>query len=454
MTPPKESADLDEISYDLEEEEVAYVFGRMGTTKDKLARVSGTRIELRGSSLVIQGTKKKVKVAKHLVKILLDQREGTVNLDPKEHPDNLTLLDVPTSCKGFITGKGGNTLRQIERECATLMTFCKEEDNDNEPLAIFGTRRGRLTAQMKIMSIVEGKCENWFCKDGDHPEVQILDVDATDGDWDVEYVKLERDMLGYALGKGGDTRIKLAVASACVIQYIGLWAAFGGRKKDRERGMTYLAWLIDQRNMDFKVDISSRDDVSCLWVPEPSVGYVTGRKAKTLRNLESKTGTFCFFDKRKSGRSKEKMLLFAGNPAHRKAAVEEVHTIVDFHQRKIGGNGRACSTYGSESRSKSRSHSKDSRSKSRGRSKDSGSRSRSKERTEVKKEARNSRSRSQAKKSRSRSRSNERVRVKKEARNSRSRSRSKERTKVKKEKARKSRSRSKSKSRSRSRSRS
>jgi len=214
------------------------------------------------------------------------------------------------------------------------------------------------------MSIVEGKSENWFCKDGEHPDVSIPKSDKADGDWGVEYVKLERDMLGYALGKRGDTRHKLSIASACAIQYVGLWAAFGGKEKDRERGQCYLRWLIDQRNMDFKVDISDRDDVSCLWVPEPSVGYVTGKKANTLRNLENKTGTFCFFDKTgytaegKSGRSNEKMLIFAASAEHRKAAVEEVHTIVDFHQRKIGGNGRASSTYrASMSRSKSRSRS-------------------------------------------------------------------------------------------------
>ena len=51
-------------------------------------------------------------------------------MDPKDHENDLTLVDVPTDCKGFITGKGGATLRQIERECATLMTFCRNEGGD------------------------------------------------------------------------------------------------------------------------------------------------------------------------------------------------------------------------------------------------------------------------------------------------------------------------------------
>ena len=74
---------------------------------------------------------------------------------------------------------------------------------------------------------------------------------------------------------------------------------FGGTAEERVRGRTYLEWLINQRDSDFDVDISNRDDVIVLYVPEPSVGYVTGRKADTLRGVEQKSGTFCFFDKRK-----------------------------------------------------------------------------------------------------------------------------------------------------------
>ena len=87
------------------------------------------------------------------------------------------------------------------------------------------------------------------------------------------------------------------MASGCIIQYVGLWAAFAGRNKAQERGKTYLNWLLEQQNSNVVNVGTNRDDLKVLWVPESSVGYVTGVKAKTLRNLESKTGTFCFFDK-------------------------------------------------------------------------------------------------------------------------------------------------------------
>jgi len=313
---------------------------------------------------------------------LLAQRHGIVDVEPEDHVDDLTLMNIPTDCKGFVTGRNGATLRQIERESATLMTFCRTE-KENEPLAIFGTRRGRLYAQLKIMSIVEGKHENWFVpENGEKPDVNIIEADVHDDDWGVSWLKLESNMVGYALGRGGETRIKLEIASGCIIQYIGLWAAFAGKRAEQERGKTYLTWLLEQQDGHVVNPGQDREDVKILWVPEDSVGYVTGVKAKTLRNLETKTGTFCFFDKTNMGRkSKEEMLIFSWKKEHRDAAAEEVHLIVDFHQRKLGGkqtvsehapNSRSRSNSGSRSRSRSRSNNK-----KRSRSYSKGSRSRS-----------------------------------------------------------------------------
>jgi len=245
------------------------------------------------------------------------------------------------------------------KESATLMTFCRTE-KDNEPLAIFGTRRGRLYSQLKIMSIVVGKHEGWFVKDdGDKPDVEIIDADLEDDDWGVSWLKLESDMVGYALGRGGETRIKLEIASGCIIQYIGLWAAFAGHRDQQERGKTYLTWLLEQQNGHVVNPGQNRSDVKILWVPEASVGYVTGVKAKTLRNLETKTGTFCFFDKSNMGRKKkEEMLIFSWKKEHREAAAEEVYLIVDFHQRKTGGNQTVSENPVEDSRSNSRSRSR------------------------------------------------------------------------------------------------
>jgi len=378
----------------LEEKEVAYVFGRMGTTKDKLARVSGSNIELHGQDLVLQGDRDSIERARKYVRILLDQRHGDVLVDPKDHENDLTLVDVPTDCKGFITGKGGATLRQIERECATLMTFCRNEGGDGgnrEPLAIFGTRRGRLTAELKVMSVVEGKHKNWFVPaDGGPPTVKFSESDLDlGGDWGFDSLELQQSSLGYALGQKGNTRIKLQCASGCIIQYVGMWALLGGTALEQKRGKNYLTWLLNQRNSDFSVETGGRADVTVIYVPEPSVGYVTGKKAKTLRNLEQKSGTFCFFDKRGggTGRSrsrKEKMLIFSHSKENRERAVEEVQMIVNFHQNKTRAFDKVTfesSASKSNSRSRSKSGSRSgSRSPSRSRSKSRKSYTRSRSR--------------------------------------------------------------------------
>lgn len=377
----------EEKRVELKDKEVAYVFGRMGTTKDKLARVSGAHIDLHGQDLVIQGDLNSVDRAEKYIKILLDQRggktkgdrdsdkrSGDVFINPEDHLDDLTFVSVPVHCKGFVTGRNGATLRQIERECATLMTFCKnEQDLDGEePLAIFGTRRGRLAAQMKVMSIVEAKAEGWYIKDDKPPTINLSQPDLDEGGgWGISSFKLQEKELGYALGQRGATRQKLQIASNCIIQYVGHWALFAGTYEEQMRGKDYLTWLINQRQRDFSVDISERNDVKVIYVPERCVGYVTGKKAQTLRNLEEKSGTFCFFDKRKSGRPKEKMLIFAYSEKHRDHAQEEVEMIVNFHQKKTGGFERVTLQPDDDS-SRSRSRSKDSRSRSR-----SGSRARS-----------------------------------------------------------------------------
>jgi len=344
-----------DFEYPLKDAEVAYVFGKQGSTKDKLARVSGTKMDLNGTNLVIRGDKASIERAKRYIQILLDQRDGEVIFDTSlEGGEDVTYLDIPNDCKGFVTGRGGETLRQIERECATLMTFCKVQDY--ERLAIFGTPRGRLTAMLKVMSVVEGKHAGFYIKNGGTPEVNIpqSDVDKMGDGWGVDFMELDQDILGYALGKRGDTRMKLEIASDCIIQYIGNWATFGGKRAEQLRGKTFLTWLLNQRKSDFVVpNIEGRDDVSVLYVPESSVGYVTGIKAKTLRGLENKTGTFCFFDRR-SGRDKEKMLIFAARSENREKACDEVRSIVSFHQRKIGGRGRV-SSYPTSSVSESRS---------------------------------------------------------------------------------------------------
>eukprot|EP00494_Astrolonche_serrata_P030834 UN31102 len=145
------------------------------------------------------------------------------------------------------------------------MTFCKRVrtyHDEEEPLAIFGTKRGRLGAQLKVMSIVEGKVPGFYCKDrSSRPTVDSLD--PPEDDWGVEFMRLPEEFLGFVLGAKGITRLKLQMSSGCIIEYIGKWAAFGGHKEDQKRGRDYITWLLDSRNDNdawSTVDTRGRND--------------------------------------------------------------------------------------------------------------------------------------------------------------------------------------------------
>ena len=67
---------------------------------------------------------------------------------------------------------------------------------ETEKLAIFGPRRGRRGAQLKVMAAVETKVQNYFSADAEKEE--------NDGvDWGTKTLVLKPDELSYALGKKG-----------------------------------------------------------------------------------------------------------------------------------------------------------------------------------------------------------------------------------------------------------
>ena len=94
------------------------------------------------------------------VKLIMAQRRGPVIIDPSEGHGDLTIMDVPTECVGYVTGRHGAVLRKIEDDWGTLMFFGKTKDagdDDGEVLAIFGDKRGRRGAELKVYSALEHK---------------------------------------------------------------------------------------------------------------------------------------------------------------------------------------------------------------------------------------------------------------------------------------------------------
>lgn len=156
--------DVITLTYD----EVGFVLGKLGSTKRKIERVSGARLDLheRDHRLEIFGSEKERSRAAEYTRFVLDQRTGDVQIDLSIPRDDLSIVDVPTDTVGFVMGRGGAVLRGLEDEWGTLMFFAKGRgrngDNPTEKLAIFGSRRSRRGAELKVLSAVEHKHAGFF----------------------------------------------------------------------------------------------------------------------------------------------------------------------------------------------------------------------------------------------------------------------------------------------------
>lgn len=289
-------------------DEAAFILGGGGKTKAKLCVVSGASIEVtetRGAgsngsiTLQIKGTARQRKLARKYVEFVVAQRLGPVQIeDPSAH-DDLTILVVPADTVSFITGKQGSFLRLVEEEWGALLFFLQVNPKNppkdvapggTERLAIFGGDRNRRGAQLKVMAAIEMKMPLYFTK-------SVGDSTSPAEGFATDTVIIKEDDYSYALGRTGSTRKKLARASSCIVEYVGRVAYFCGNKPQRERAKEYLMWLLQQRvGTHVHVQHKGRDDVTLIMVPSSCIGFVTGHKGTSLRNIEEETNTFCFID--------------------------------------------------------------------------------------------------------------------------------------------------------------
>lgn len=336
----------------LDKEEVAFVLGRGGTTKQKVERVSRCKLEMREAELEIAGSPVNVQRALDYVQFILDQRVGDVHIDMDHPRPDLTVVRVPEDAVGFVMGRGGAVLRSLEEDWTTLMFFAKRKDQARsrskesksskvEKLAIFGARWGRRGAQLKVLSAVEQKHAGWFLKDGVLREPLADHPDDQDGDWGYETRKLKRGEYSYALGSGGSTRKKLAAAAGCILEYVGHVAFFAGTQKERQRAKDYLGWLVSQRDGGrCSLDWQDRDDVDMIVVDKACMGWVTGHRGEGLRRIEKATDTFCFANEANEEHQKnqtEPLLIFGSRQADRARAKELIQErIAAYRSREEG----------------------------------------------------------------------------------------------------------------------
>jgi hypothetical protein len=288
----------------------------------------------------MSGTREERKRAEEYLGWLFEQLKGPVYVTGWKERGDCTCVDVPRDCVGYVTGARRATLGKIEEEWGTLMFFMstnmrardrdregpRQEFDGSEKLAIFGSRRGRRGAELKVMSAVETKRPGYFTRD-----IQ-KHTSETEG-FASDTFPMDESELSYALGKDGTTRRKLARASGCIMEYVGQVAFICGTIEERSRARTYLKWLLKQRHGSVYVDdLRDRDDVTVVQVPREAIGYVTGNRGSSLRMVEEESGTFCFVE---GGRGEsEQLLIFGHIPADREYAERLVGNLVDEKMRE------------------------------------------------------------------------------------------------------------------------
>ncbi|CEM08111.1 unnamed protein product [Vitrella brassicaformis CCMP3155] len=348
-----EKPDIMEVS----ESDAAFLLGRKGATKEKIARVAEAVLDLDEKDLILEvrGRPEAREKAKLYAKVVMAQRVGPVSIDFDEKDrDDLSLVPVPADCVGYVTGKKGTVLRSIEEEWTTIMFFVenakgrKLKSEIQEHLAIFGAERNRRGAELKIMSAVEGKSKGFYTK-------AVTDYFDPRDMFSTDYYRIPEEDFSYALGSQGTTRRKLAIASGAVMEYVGRIAFMSGTLAQRKRVYEYLRWLCDQRVKSVTVDTDGRDDVTVLHIPYEYVGLVTGSKGRTLRQVEEDTRTFCFVEglnrESRGEGTGERLLIFAENPRSRERAKEIILRRIDDHKsgRLYRGGGHDSRDYGDES---------------------------------------------------------------------------------------------------------
>eukprot|EP00924_Labyrinthula_sp_SR-Ha-C_P008134 maker-scaffold_11-snap-gene-4.44-mRNA-1 protein AED:0.04 eAED:0.04 QI:59/1/1/1/0/0/3/117/494 len=320
------------FSLELGDREISYLLGKKGATKEKLQRLCNAELRVRNDSNVldITGGREEVWRGACLVSCLLQDREGCARLDLADDWPPLTLIPVPPALDEEI---GSNRfLRDLESEFKVLLFHCKAYRGEDkilfeEPyksvLCAFGTRRGRIGANLRLLSSFYlrqqngsanlEKIDDYFAKIPLEDKLKSMKDEPMDkfdtrlgpmesgsyadgaDNWGMDQLEISDEDYGYVLGKKGSTKKKLANASGALIEYFDKKCVVLGYAAQRSRAKEYLEWMLKTKHqIPITVQTDGRDDCIVLDVDSTAIGFIQGKRGQYKRDVESFTQTLIF----------------------------------------------------------------------------------------------------------------------------------------------------------------
>jgi len=338
------------VSIVVRKEGGSFLLGFDGKMIKRIHKLSGATVNViekekePQSRVDISGTPEERRLGKKYVQFICQPNHGMIKASTIEAGDKVSYVRVPPETVSYGNHSKQGFLRMVEDEWSILLFFvdekeckiklpstsgrpgAKNEPINSEMIAIFGPDRNRQGAKLKIMATVETKQPGYFSK------LQKEKRSTKEG-FDVEIINIGEENYSYALGRLGSTRKKLARASNCIVEYIGVSAWIAGDRAQRRLARDYLHWLLLQVPTQLKsssepmpkIDYENRDDITMVMLPRHCIGYITGIKGGGLRQIEEETGTFCFIE---GGAVKDdfedKPLLICGSDAADRALAESL----------------------------------------------------------------------------------------------------------------------------------
>lgn len=130
----------------MRDEEVSYALGKDGSTRKKLELASGAILQYVGHVAFIAGDLPERRRCREFVQWLLQQRRGAVTIADIADRDDVTEVNIPANCKGWVAGNRGSELRRMEQMSGTYM-FMALDAKGEERLLIFGVVKGRRNGE-------------------------------------------------------------------------------------------------------------------------------------------------------------------------------------------------------------------------------------------------------------------------------------------------------------------